>query len=111
MLRYNGQAYEAKKTDSHMQDSVARSKHYVISGRVQGVSYRANTQMQAKQMGLTGWVRNLNDGRVEALATGEPEALARFEQWLHQGPSFAHVTEVEVRETELQQFPCFTILY
>ncbi|WP_123639319.1 acylphosphatase [Marinimicrobium koreense] len=76
------------------------AKHYLIQGRVQGVSYRANTQRKARELGLTGWVRNLPDGQVEALAQGAPETLQTFEAWLWQGPALAEVTRVEVSEAE-----------
>ncbi|UZJ44006.1 acylphosphatase [Marinimicrobium sp. C6131] len=76
------------------------AKHYLIQGRVQGVSYRANTQRKARELGLTGWVRNLPDGQVEALAQGAPETLQAFETWLWQGPALAEVTQVEVSEAD-----------
>ena len=69
----------------------------LVTGKVQGVWYRRATQEQALKHGLTGHARNLPDGRVEVLACGTPEALARLEGWLWQGPSAARVSEV-VRE-------------
>lgn len=69
--------------------------HLYISGRVQGVFYRASTEAIARQLGLTGWVRNLPDGRVEALAEGPREALDRLVSWCRQGPPAAHVEGVE----------------
>jgi len=74
------------------------AKHFLIQGRVQGVSYRANTQRKARELGLTGWVRNLPDGQVEALAQGDLDTLKAFENWLWQGPSLAEVTRVDVSE-------------
>lgn len=68
---------------------------YLISGRVQGVFYRASTVDKARELGLDGWVRNLDDGRVEALAAGEEAALAQFADWLRQGPPRAEVRKVE----------------
>ncbi len=68
---------------------------YWISGRVQGVNFRASTQHQARQLGLTGHALNLRDGRVEVLACGTLEALAQLEVWLRQGPPGARVDEVE----------------
>jgi len=73
------------------------SKHYRVHGRVQGVSFRASTCSKARELGLTGWVRNLPDGQVEAVATGEAAVLDSFERWLWQGPEFARVTQVESR--------------
>ena len=70
-----------------------------VDGRVQGVAYRASTQDEARRLGLTGWVRNLDDGAVELEAQGPPDALAALEAWCHRGPSLARVTSV--RRTDL----------
>lgn len=67
-----------------------------ISGKVQGVWYRANTRKQAVKLGITGWVRNLPDGRVEALICGDEPALTAMQAWLAKGPSFAKVHGVIV---------------
>jgi acylphosphatase len=61
---------------------------------VQGVYYRAAAQQRARQLGVTGNVRNLPDGRVEVLACGEPAAVEALCEWLWQGPPHAQVTEV-----------------
>ncbi len=71
-------------------------RHYLVSGRVQGVFYRASAQAEGERLGLDGWVRNLSDGRVEAVACGDPEMLERFESWLRKGPTFARVDAVRV---------------
>jgi len=68
--------------------------HAYISGRVQGVWYRQSTLEQARAHGLTGWVRNLPDGRVEALLCGEDNSVRQVETWLSQGPELATVAEV-----------------
>lgn len=73
-----------------------------VSGKVQGVFYRASAQKQAMQLGIDGYAQNLADGRVEVLAQGEDQALQDFVQWLHQGPEKSRVTQVEV-ETVAQQ--------
>jgi acylphosphatase len=73
---------------------------YQVSGRVQGVCYRASARARAEQLGLRGWVRNRADGRVEALAAGTPAALAAFETWLAEGPPRARVSGVEVSVVE-----------
>jgi acylphosphatase len=72
----------------------------VISGRVQGVAFRANCQRQASALRVTGWVRNLWDGSVEALFEGQDEAVAAMLQWCRQGPSAAVVTGIEVTDLE-----------
>lgn len=70
---------------------------FVVRGRVQGVGYRASTQHQARELGLTGWVRNLPDGAVELEAQGAAEIVAKLEAWLRNGPMLAKVTAL-VRE-------------
>ena len=69
-----------------------------ISGRVQGVYYRASTVQQAQALGLRGWVRNRLDGSVEALVTGPADAVQTLIEWAHRGPALARVERVEVQE-------------
>lgn len=69
--------------------------HAVISGRVQGVFYRANTKKVADKLGLTGWVRNLPDGRVEVVAEGERQVIDKLINYLHKGPMIAKVNRVD----------------
>lgn len=83
--------------------------HGYISGKVQGVSFRAFTQEQALAAGLTGWARNLPDGRVEVLLQGESAALVRVARALHEGPPHAEVREVSMESIPLQTFDGFTI--
>lgn len=83
-----------------------------VTGQVQGVGYRYSTQRAATEMELTGWVRNLPDGRVEFEAVGETEDVEALLQWCKQGPPGAKVTEVKVvsRETvETSLYPTFSI--
>ena len=68
----------------------------MVSGRVQGVGFRYFTQDIARREGLSGVVRNLPDGRVEAVAEGDEESLTRFEAAMWRGPSHARVDRVEV---------------
>jgi acylphosphatase len=68
----------------------------LISGRVQGVNYRAATRDQARQAGVRGWVKNLDDGRVEAVFEGTRAAVHRMISWSHSGPPSAHVDHVEL---------------
>ena len=77
-----------------------RRVQVVISGRVQGVAFRANCQRQANELGVTGWARNLWDGSVEALFEGPSEAVDAMLLWCRRGPSHAVVTGVEVTEAE-----------
>ncbi len=69
-----------------------------ISGRVQGVWFRANTQRQAQALGVTGYVRNLTDGRVEILAQGGDQAVDTLMDWAHHGPVTASVDEVLISD-------------
>jgi acylphosphatase len=71
---------------------------YLISGRVQGVGYRAFAAHAARQANVSGWARNLADGRVEVHAAGTPAQLDDFEGWLRKGPRAADVRGVEVKE-------------
>jgi acylphosphatase len=70
--------------------------HVFISGRVQGVSFRWNTQHKAQTLGLTGWVRNVWDGRVEAMFEGEESVVRQAVGWCHKGERPARVDNVEV---------------
>jgi acylphosphatase len=69
-----------------------------ISGRVQGVWYRARTQEEAERLGVAGWVRNLPNGSVEAVFEGAPEAVAAMVSWCWDGPPQAAVDNVATRE-------------
>jgi acylphosphatase len=80
---------------------------FIVSGRVQGVFYRASTHEQALRLGLAGYAKNLPDGRVEVLAAGSMEALDALENWLRLGPPAAKVDAVsreDLPEQELRGF-------
>jgi acylphosphatase len=68
---------------------------FVVSGRVQGVFFRASTRDEALRLGLTGHARNLPDGTVEVVACGDDAALGQLESWLELGPPLAQVSRVE----------------
>jgi acylphosphatase len=86
------------------------ARRYFVSGRVQGVGFRYFVQDVACREGVRGWVRNLGDGRVEAFAEGEPEAMARFEARVRQGPAMARVGIVDVvEETPTLESASFTV--
>ena len=84
-------------------------RHFLVSGRVQGVFYRASTEATALRLGLTGWVRNLVDGRVEVFACGDEEKLKELEQWLWQGPTRARVIQVVTQAAAAQTFSDFSM--
>jgi len=69
--------------------------HARIQGCVQGVGFRYYTQIEARKLGVSGWVRNLADGSVEALICGEPDAVAAMQAWLKHGPGYAQVEDIE----------------
>jgi len=71
--------------------------HVLVEGRVQGVFFRSETRSIARQHSLTGWVKNLPDGRVEAIFEGEDDDVKKVVQWCHQGPPSAMVTKVSVK--------------
>lgn len=74
--------------------------HIFVRGRVQGVAYRAHTQVEARRRNLCGWVRNLPDGRVEIWAEGERGELEGLITWTHLGPPAARVEDVAVNWVE-----------
>lgn len=86
--------------------------HVLISGHVQGVFYRSSTQRQANICGVKGWVRNLPDGRVEALLEGDQAAIERLIAWCRIGPDNAYVTDVDVRYDAFRgEFTGFSVRY
>ena len=76
------------------------ARRLIISGRVQGVGFRWFTNEAAQREGVTGWVRNLPDGRVEAFVEGEAEAVQRVEAAIRRGPGSARVDDIFVDEEE-----------
>jgi len=81
-----------------------------ISGRVQGVYFRASTVKQAQRLGITGWVRNCLDGSVEVVAEGEKAELEKLISWCRKGPSGALVKDVQTEwEASKQEFYNFSV--
>jgi acylphosphatase len=86
--------------------------HVVVQGLVQGVWFRASTKDEADRVGVTGWVRNLQDGSVEAVFEGETKKIEEIVGWCHRGPSGARVTNVDiVWEPFKKEFDHFDIRY
>jgi acylphosphatase len=81
------------------------AKRCLVSGKVQGVFYRASTAERARALGLTGYAKNLADGRVEVLACGEQAAVQELMDWLWQGPAAAKVQAVDVADADATQAP------
>jgi acylphosphatase len=80
-----------------------------VSGKVQGVFFRASTKAKAEEFNIKGKVRNNADGSVSIEAEGEEECLRRFVEWCRRGPKFAQVERCEVKDTEILNFKGFTI--
>lgn len=78
----------------------AARKHVHIAGRVQGVFFRASAAREAERLGLGGWVRNLPDGRVEAVVEGDEAAVAAWLAWAHRGPPHARVDRLDAVDEE-----------
>lgn len=81
-----------------MSAGVRQAVRCVVTGRVQGVYFRAATAEEAARLTLDGWVKNLADGRVEVVAAGEPAAIAALAGWLWKGPPAARVDAVHLEE-------------
>jgi len=73
---------------------------FIVSGRVQGVFFRASTRTEALRLGLNGYARNVADGSVEVLASGDAAALDELQRWLHIGPPAARVASVQRVESD-----------
>lgn len=90
-----GEAFvQRQERGAGMRDGSIRL-HIWVSGIVQGVFYRASVIEHAREAGISGWVRNLSDGRVEAVFEGESDAVGRMLAWAHEGPVHAVVEHVE----------------
>ena len=86
-----------------------QQKHLIIKGKVQGVWYRGSMFEQAILLDIVGWVRNLDDGSVEAVVQGEPENIEKIIAWAKQGPENAEVSEVLVQEVDEDVLPSFKV--
>ncbi len=84
--------------------------HVYISGQVQGVFYRAYTQAKAEELGINGWVKNLPDGRVEAVFEGEDEQVDEMMRWCYQGSPASRVESVAINEEEFENIQDFQVI-
>jgi acylphosphatase len=87
----------------------SEAKRWLVSGRVQGVGFRYFAQRRAEELGLNGWARNLDDGRVEVYAAGPAERLSDLAAALHMGPRMAEVRGVEEMEDTVQKIAGFLV--
>lgn len=86
--------------------------HLFIKGKVQGVFFRQAMKVTAKKNRVSGWVKNLKDGRVEAIIEGEDLGVSNMVEWCHAGPANARVEDVEIRnEKYKEEFAKFEVLY
>jgi acylphosphatase len=86
--------------------------HVLVSGRVQGVYYRSYAEDEARELGLTGWIRNRPDGKVEAVFEGEEQAVEDMIDWCHKGSPSSRVDKVEVGwEAPTGEFKDFRVSY
>ena len=86
--------------------------HLIVSGIVQGVFFRSTSRHQALNLGLTGWVKNRRDGKVEIVVEGEEKAISNFIQWCHEGPTGARVDKVDLTwEDFTGEFSNFSVQY
>ena len=84
----------------------------IVTGKVQGVFFRQSLKIKAKQNDIFGWVKNLKDGRVEAILEGDEEKINRIIEWAHGGPANARVEDVEIQnEKFIGEFSKFDVLY
>jgi acylphosphatase len=79
-----------------MQSDEPVTRHLWISGRVQGVWYRESMRLEAERLGVTGWVKNLLDGRVEAIVSGDADKVESMISWAWKGPPVAKVSDIEI---------------
>ncbi len=84
--------------------------HLIITGKVQGVFFRASTKEQADAIGIKGWVKNTRDGNVEIMASGDKKIIDQFISWCRKGPKAAIVADVKISEREDSQFSGFSII-
>jgi acylphosphatase len=84
--------------------------HIIISGKVQGVFYRQSAKEKAMMLGLKGWVRNLEDGRVEIKVSGDPSQLESFLSWCRIGPEKAVVEQIETDKSLTEIFENFRVI-
>ncbi len=82
----------------------------IISGKVQGVFFRANTKKQAQKLNLVGYAKNLPDGTVEVIACGDEKDIEILKKWLQHGPDTAHVTAVQFEIISNKKFTNFEVL-
>ena len=103
-------AYTSTMTSSqHSKTTQKTCLRVLVSGRVQGVGYRYSTREKAIALNIAGWVRNLPDGRVEAMIQGEAHPIDSMMKWFYEGPPAAKVTGIKTEQQSPQAFETFEI--
>lgn len=87
------------------------ARHALVSGAVQGVGFRHYTKVRARELGLSGWVRNLPDGRVETWLEGPEDAVQAMLEWLQRGPTSARVSEVAIEPKDPASHAQFRVVF
>ena len=85
------------------------ARHYIVKGRVQGVGFRYFTRQLAEELGIKGWVKNIQDGAVEVHAEGEEKPMEQFLRKVKRGPSLAFVQDVQAGEVEPEGYQGFSL--
>lgn len=85
------------------------TKHLIITGKVQGVFYRASAKEKANKLNIRGWIKNTATGNVEAIVTGNMQQIEDFIQWCKSGPAKATVSNVIIHNQEFREFDSFKI--
>lgn len=92
-----------------MEDKIGKT--ITVSGRVQGVFYRASTMEKAQSLGLRGWVKNMPNGDVQIEAFGEASVVNKLVSWCAEGPPMANVTNVRTEDIPFREEPSFRVSY
>lgn len=96
-------------SDTASNSGTDRRAHVHVAGMVQGVAFRYYAQQKAEELGLAGWVKNLPDGRVEAVFEGDPDRVREMVAWCESGPASADVEDVTVEDETPEGLPGFEV--
>lgn len=86
-----------------------QTRHFTVKGRVQGVWFRDSTRREAERLGITGYAKNLSNGDVEVVASGDAVALDALQHWLAEGPPLARVDKLVTKDLEYQRLTGFKV--
>jgi acylphosphatase len=109
-MKYRNGAKIDEQLITYKRQTIMKTVLLLIKGKVQGVFYRATAKDMAEKIGVKGWIKNTEEGNVEALISGTEAQLEAFIQWCWQGPSRAKVTDVIMTERAVEALEDFTII-